>query len=184
MKVRPSRTLRPGAMCVTACTMLPQKPIAPGLRSVSATSAPSMTPAIGGTAASVLIDLPPPCRDSVALRSATVGRLPASAGPALLLSVVAVNDGFDRSIGAPWSPDLRHREEVRAHRLPGGLRLACQERLVDPPVGHGRLRHRIDQVRDTPADPQQLAHRVEHEREDDVPRGRRELAVEVHGGLE
>ena len=36
MNVNPSSTLRPGAMCVTAWTMPPQKPSAPAFSSVSA----------------------------------------------------------------------------------------------------------------------------------------------------
>ncbi len=58
MNVRPSSTFRPGAMCVTAWTMLPQKPIAPALSSVSATTRSPGAPASGGAAASELIDQP------------------------------------------------------------------------------------------------------------------------------
>ena len=36
MNVSPSRTFRPGAMWVTACTIPPQKPSAPAFSSVSA----------------------------------------------------------------------------------------------------------------------------------------------------
>src|SRR4029079_8514897 len=110
MKVRPSRTFRPGAMCVTAWTMLPQKPIAPAWSSVSATTRPPGAPTVGGATASELIDLPPPVWIAASQCSATVGRLLASTAPAKLLSVALVNDGFDRRVGAARRPHLGHRK--------------------------------------------------------------------------
>src|SRR3954451_3424167 len=184
MKVRPSRTFRPGWICVTAWTMLPQKPIAPALSSVSATCAPPSTPAIGGATASELIDLPPPWIDARLAPRRDGQSGPLSIDAAKLLSFGLVHDGFDRRTGAAPSPHLRYREQVCAHRLPRGLRFAGEECLVDPPVCNRRLRHRVDQVRDAPAHAQELAHRVEHEREHDVPRRRRDLTVEVDVDLE